>query len=80
MGSCDLHVVHGAFQNGHRNAKWNVNTALQSFYKLFHDSLARRADYQKINDSSVFPMKFCTTRWLENVKPELCVSKHSETC
>ena len=28
MGSCDLHVVHGAFQNGHKNAKWNVNTAL----------------------------------------------------
>ena len=28
MGSCDLHVVHGAFQNGHKNTKWNVNTAL----------------------------------------------------
>ena len=28
MGSCGLHVVHGAFQNGHKNAKWNVNTAL----------------------------------------------------
>ena len=26
MGSCRLHVVHGAFQNGHKNAKWNVNT------------------------------------------------------
>ena len=69
MGSCDLHVVHSAFQNGHRNAKWNVSTALRSFYKLFHDSPARRADYQKINDSSVFPMKFCMTRWVENVKP-----------
>ena len=32
MGSCGLHVVHGAFQNGHKIAKWNVNTALQSFY------------------------------------------------
>ena len=68
-GSCGLHVVHGTFQNGHKNAKWNVNTALRSFYKLFHDSPARQADYQKINDSSVFPMKFCTTRWVENVKP-----------
>ena len=28
MGSRALHVVHGAFQNGHKNAKWNVNTAL----------------------------------------------------
>ena len=23
-----LHVAHGTFQNGHKNAKWNVNTAL----------------------------------------------------
>ena len=63
------HVVHGAFQNGHKNAKWKVNTALRSFYKLFHDSPARQAYYQKINDSSVFPMTFCTTRWVENEKP-----------
>ena len=63
--------VHGAFQNGHKNAKWKVNTALRSFYKLFHDSPARQADYQKINDSSVFPMTFCTTRWVENVKPDI---------
>ena len=31
MGSCGLHVVHVAFQNGHKNAKWNGNTALRSF-------------------------------------------------
>ena len=69
MGSCGLHVVHDAFQNGHKNTKWNENTALESFYKLFRGSPARRADYQKTNDSSVFPMKFCTTTWVENVKP-----------
>ena len=28
MGSCGLHSVHGAFQNGNKNAQWNVNTAL----------------------------------------------------
>ena len=28
MGSCSQHTLHGAFQNGHKNAKWNVNTAL----------------------------------------------------
>ena len=36
---------------------------------MFHDSPARRADYQIINDSLVSPLKFCTTRWVENVKP-----------
>ena len=28
MGSWSQHTLHGAFQNGHKNAKWNVNTAL----------------------------------------------------
>ena len=36
---------------------------------MFHDSPARGADYQIINDSLLFPLKFCTTRWVENVKP-----------
>ena len=50
MGSCSWHFVHGAFQNGHKNAEWNVNTALRSFCKLFHNSPARGADHQKINE------------------------------
>ena len=44
VGSCGLHVVYGASQNGHKNAMWNVNFVLRSFCKLFHDSPARRAD------------------------------------
>ena len=39
MWSCGLHVVHGALQNGHKNAVWNVNSVLRTFDKLFHDSL-----------------------------------------
>ena len=65
------HVLHGTFQNEHKNAKWNVNTALRSFYKLFHDSQARQADYQKTNDSSVFPTKFWTNRCVEKCKTEM---------
>ena len=67
IGSCRLHVVHGAFQNGHKNAVWNVNSVLRSFYKLFHDSPARRADYLSIKTCDKFPKKFCSTRWVENV-------------
>lgn len=29
MGSHGLHVVHGTFQNGHKNAVWNVNSVLR---------------------------------------------------
>ena len=45
MGLCGLHVVHGTFKNDHKNAVWNVNSVLRSFYKLVYDSPARRPDY-----------------------------------
>ena len=66
LGSCGLHAVHGAFQTGHKAAEWNVNEVLRSFYYLFKDSPARRADYVDITGSSMFPKKVCQTRWLEN--------------
>ena len=66
IGCCSLHVVHGAFQTGHKAVGWNMNSVLRSFYKLFHDSPARRADYIEITDSNIFPKKFCSVRWVEN--------------
>lgn len=50
-------VVHGAFQAGHKLARCKVNVILRSFYKLFKDSPARRADYQKIIGIKLFPLK-----------------------
>ena len=44
MWSYGLHVVHRAFQNGHKNAVWKINSVLRSFYKLFY-SPAIREDY-----------------------------------
>ena len=67
MGSCGLHVVHGAFQTGHSASGWNVNSYLRAMYGLFKDSPARRADYISIAGSTVFPTKFCQVRWIENV-------------
>ena len=63
---CGLHVVHGAFQTGHKAVRWNMNSVLRSFDKLFHDSSARRGDYIEITDSNIFPKKFCSVRWVEN--------------
>jgi hypothetical protein len=45
LGSCGLHVIHGAFQTGHRASGWDVNSGLRAMYGLFKDSPARRADY-----------------------------------
>ena len=36
-------------------------------FLIIKDSPARREDYIKTTGSSVFPLKFCQHRWLENV-------------
>ena len=66
-GSCGIHIVHGAFKDGCDAAGWTVQKTLSSLYWLFKDSPARREDYIKVTGSSVFPLKFCQHRWLENV-------------
>lgn len=66
LGSCSLHVVHGAFQTGSKASGFDINHLLTSLYYLFHDSPARREDYTKITSSTKFPLKFCAHRWLEN--------------
>lgn len=68
VGSCGLHVVHGALQTGHSKAGWKLGEVFQSAYYLFKDSPKRRANYSEISDSTSFPMKFCSVRWCENVK------------
>ena len=67
MGSCGLHVIHGAFQSGHKASGWQVNAYLRALYGVFKDSPARRAQFTEITGSKVFPKKFCQVRWCENV-------------
>lgn len=69
LGSCGLHIVNGAFVTGAVAADWDVETFLSSLYYLFKDSPARREDFQKVTGCSDMPLRFCKTRWLENVPP-----------
>lgn len=66
IGTCGLHVVHGAFRTGHKAANWSLNTVFRAMYQLFKNSPARRADYIEITGSNKFPQKFCEVRWVEN--------------
>lgn len=68
MGSCGLHVIHGAFKTGHSVSKWNVNQILTAAYYAFTDSPARRSAYTNMTCSSIFPLTFCRTRWVEYSK------------
>ena len=65
IGSCGLHQVHGAFKSGCDASGWDVEKFLSSLYWLFKDTPARREDYVATTDSSLFPQKFCSHRWLE---------------
>ena len=68
IGSCGLHVLHGAFKSGANKSEWNIKNILKGLYELFHDSPARRADYLKICGSDKYPKMFCQTRWIEDAE------------
>ena len=66
IGSCGLNVVSGALQTGVQKSSWLIKKVLQSMWKLFHDSCARKDVYILVAESQVFAMRFCPTRWTEN--------------
>lgn len=68
LGSCGLHILHGAFKDGVKTTEWDVDVFLRDIYNLFKDVPARRALYTQYSKSELFPLKFCSHRWLENVE------------
>ena len=66
IGSCSLHILHGAFQTGIMKPGWEIGKILKALYKIFNESPARRDVYLHEGTSEVFPMKFCSTRWIED--------------
>ena len=68
IGSCNLHVIHGAFKSGFQSAEWNIAKLMKASCNLFHDSSARRADYVTVTECENFPYAFCSTCWVEDQK------------
>ena len=68
IGSCSLHIVHGAFRTGVHKTKWGISELLQALYTMFPNSPAKREYYTNITESNVFPLPFCGTRWIEDRK------------
>ena len=58
LGSCGLHIVHGAFQTGIKATNWEVEKVLKAMFKLFHDSPARRDLYIKVTENEEFPLRY----------------------
>lgn len=53
---------------GLKAANWELYNLLTHLYFLFKDSPSRRAQFTAITGSEIFPLKFCQTRWVENVQ------------
>ena len=67
IGSCGLHIVHGGLQNGTNESGWKLGHLMRSLWQLFHNTPARRDDFVKLTGSTVFPLKFCPHRRVDNL-------------
>ena len=59
IGTCGLHVVHGAFKCGIESTEWKIKETLKGSHQLLHDTPARRADYVSVTQSSEYPLFLC---------------------
>lgn len=66
FGSCGIHTVHNAFKSALMSTGWDLPRFLRAMYNLFKDVPARRGLYIRLTKSEIFPLKFCSIRWLEN--------------
>ena len=49
-----------------RKSEWGLGPLLRAMYKIFDESPARHDVYIRVG-SSAFPLKFCSTRWIEDL-------------
>ncbi|XP_047123731.1 uncharacterized protein LOC124806683 [Hydra vulgaris] len=66
IGSCSLHVIHGAFKTAIESTAWNIKEILKGCWQILHDSPARRQDYETVTGATKYPLFFCGTRWVES--------------
>ena len=78
IGSCGLHVVHGAFGTGVEKTDWRMGKKLNAAWSIFKKSSDRRSDCLSVNNiecrndynsvKGLFPLKHVGHRWVENGK------------
>ena len=61
IGSCSLHIDHGALKTGAEKSEWGLKKFLKAAYTILHDSPAHREDYESVTGSSKYPLNFCAT-------------------
>ena len=55
IGSCGLHIIHGAFKSGVETTNWNIKKVLRIVFQILHDSPARQEDYERVTGTKKNP-------------------------
>ena len=63
-----MHQLHNAFLESTKATEWNLEGTLEALRSFFKDCPARREDFVKCTGSSIFPLKFCSTQLVDNVR------------
>ena len=66
VGSCSLHIVHGAFKLGAEKNGWDIILIFKAAYTILHDTPARMEDFISVTPEERFPLFFCATHWVED--------------
>ena len=69
IGSCGLHIIHGAFKTAFEKTEWCLKEIIKGCFVILHDTPARRKDYITVTNCYIFPLFFCATRWVEDKAP-----------
>ena len=64
IGSCSLHIIHGASKTGAESSGWNMKAILKGVFTILNDTPARTEDYISITGEERFPLLFCATWWV----------------
>ena len=64
IGSCNLHVVHGALQSATETTSWGLKSIIKEAYQVLKHSPVHQEDYISITRFTVFPLPFCFTQWV----------------
>ena len=65
IGTCNLQVVHGAFQSGAISKNWGLKSILKGTFYLLHDRPAQSVDFASNQGGQFSPLHFCETNWIK---------------
>lgn len=59
-------MVHGSLKQGGNANGWCINKILSPMYQILDQSSSRWADYEGVSKSGVYPLQFCSHRWVQS--------------